>query len=202
MTKDEMMAGFDEVVTDPRLRRPVVDARRPLAAAIAPGGPPPEGLRIGIVGAASPVHSSGFAAALAGGPPIELIPAPVTLPLAEIVARLNAASPPALLGYPTMLRRLGDERRAGRLRIAPRSVTAMSELLIPADARRHRRGVRRAASSTCSSPPRGSSGTASPAAGCSASPATCASPSWSTPATGPARPAPRRPRCSSPTCIT
>ncbi len=134
MTKDEMMAGFDEVVTDPRLRRPVVDARRPLAAAIAPGGPPPEGLRIGIVGAASPVHSSGFAAALAGGPPIELIPAPVTLPLAEIVARLNAASPPALLGYPTMLRRLGDERRAGRLRIAPRSVTAMSELLIPADA--------------------------------------------------------------------
>ena len=180
MTKDEMMAGFDEVVTDPRLRRPVVDAhlaasvsepsllfgeyvclasggssgvrgvfvqtlseyaefimsiaRRPMAAAIAAGGPPPGGLRVGIVGAASPVHSSGFAAALAGGPPVELIPAPVTLPLAEIVARLNAASPPALLGYPTMLRRLGDERRAGRLRIAPRSVTAMSELLIQADA--------------------------------------------------------------------
>ena len=44
MTKDEMMAGFDEVVTDPRLRR-LVDARRPLAAAIAAGGPPPGGLR-------------------------------------------------------------------------------------------------------------------------------------------------------------
>ena len=166
-----MMAGFDEVVTDPRLRRPVVDAhlaasvsepsllfdeyvclasggssglrgafvqtlseyaeftasiaRRSLAAAIAAGGPPPEGLRVGIVGAASPAHSSGFAAALAGGPPVELIPAPVTLPLAEIVVRLNAARPPALLGYPTMLRRLAAERREGRLRIAPTSVVTI-----------------------------------------------------------------------------
>jgi phenylacetate-CoA ligase len=182
MTKTEMMAEFDDVVTDPRLRRPVVDAhlaasvsepsllfgeyvclasggssglrgvfvqtlgeyaefttsvvRRVMAAAIAAGGPPPGGLRVAMIGAASPVHSSGFAAAVADGPPIRLIPAPVTLPLAEIVERLNAADPPALLGYPTMLRRLAGEQRAGRLRIAPRSITAMGELLNPADAER------------------------------------------------------------------
>ena len=37
--------------------------RRFMAAAIAAGGPPPEGLVIGIVGAGSPVHSSGLGAA-------------------------------------------------------------------------------------------------------------------------------------------
>jgi len=180
MTKDQMMAEFGDVVTDPRLRRSVVDehlaasvsepglllgeyvclasggssglrgvfvqtlseyaeftmsvARRPMAAAIAAGGPPPEGLRVAMVGAASPVHSSGFAAAVADGPPVHIIPAPVTLPLAEIVARLNAAGAPALLGYPTMLRQLAGERRAGRLRIAPTSVTTLGEPLTPADA--------------------------------------------------------------------
>src|SRR5512142_1425268 len=61
--------------------------RRAMAAALAaPGGPPPEGLVIGIVGAASAVHSSGLAAVTATGPPIRLVPAPARLPVAEIVA--------------------------------------------------------------------------------------------------------------------
>jgi phenylacetate-CoA ligase len=70
---------------------------------------------------------------VATGPPVRLIPAPATLPLAEMVARLNAAAPPALLGYPSKLAELAREKLAGRLTIAVRSVTSISELLTPAD---------------------------------------------------------------------
>ncbi|MBV9336185.1 MAG: hypothetical protein JO243_09865, partial [Solirubrobacterales bacterium] len=54
--------------------------RRPMARAIRAGGPPPGGLTLGIIAAAAPVHSSGFNAALATGPPVRLIHAPATLP--------------------------------------------------------------------------------------------------------------------------
>jgi len=179
MTKSQMMADFDDVVTDRRLSRRLAErhlaasARQPgllldqyvclasggssglrgifvqmlgeyadfvaslvrpgYARALAAGGPPPTGLVLGIVAAASPVHSSGFGAAVAAGPPVTLIPAPATLPLPQIVARLNAAAPPALLGYASKLAELAREQLAGRLRIAPRSVTSVAELLTPAD---------------------------------------------------------------------
>jgi phenylacetate-CoA ligase len=184
MTKSQMMAEFDDVVTDRRLSRRLAErhlaasARQPgllldeyvclasggssglrgifvqtlgeyadfvasvvrpgYARALAAGGPPPGGpapggLVLGIVAAASPVHSSGFGAAVAAAPPVTLIPAPATLPLPEIIARLNAAQPPALLGYASKLAELAREQLAGRLRIAPRSVTSIAELLTPAD---------------------------------------------------------------------
>ena len=107
--------------------------RRPMAAAIASGGPPPEGLVIGIVGAGSPVHSSGLAAATAIRPPVRLVPAPASLPTAEIVRRLNAAQPPALLAYAAKLAELAREQREGRLRLNLRSVTSMSESISPAE---------------------------------------------------------------------
>jgi phenylacetate-CoA ligase len=179
MTKGQMMASFDDVVTDPRLSRRLAEqhlaasAHQPgllldqyvclasggssglrgvfvqrlgefadfvaslvrpgYARALAAGGPPPAGLVLGLVAAASPVHSSGFGAAVAVGPAVTLIPAPATLPLPQIVARLNAAQPPALLGYASKLAELAGEQLAGRLRITPRSVTALAELLTPAD---------------------------------------------------------------------
>jgi len=179
MTKSQMMAEFDDVVTDRRLSRRLAErhlaasARPPgllldeyvclasggssglrgifvqtlgefadfvasvvrpgYARALAAGGPPPGGLVLGIVAAASPVHSSGFGAAVATGPPVTLIPAPATLPLPEIIARLNAAQPPALLGYASKLAELAREQLAGQLRIAPRWVTSIAELLTPAD---------------------------------------------------------------------
>ena len=179
MTKSQMMDSFDDVLTDRRLNRGLVEAHlaacqrepdllfdryvclasggssgqrgifvqtlgewldfvaslvRPgYARALAAGGPPPEGLVLGIVAAASPVHSSGFGAAVAVGPPWRLIPAPATLPLAEIVARLNNAQPPALSGYPSKLAELAAEQLEGRLRIAPRSVMAVGELLTDPD---------------------------------------------------------------------
>jgi phenylacetate-coenzyme A ligase PaaK-like adenylate-forming protein len=107
-------------------------ARGPLAQINAQGGPPPDGMQIGTVGAASPVHSSAWAATCSGYP-VRFTPAPATLPLAELVARLNAANPPALQGYPALLTQLAGERLAGRLRIAPRSVTSMGETLSSRD---------------------------------------------------------------------
>ncbi|HEX5295975.1 MAG TPA: hypothetical protein VFW50_03215 [Streptosporangiaceae bacterium] len=107
--------------------------RRAMAAAAAGGGLPPEGLFIGIVGAATAVHSSGLAAATATRPPVRMTPAPASLPVAEIVARLNAAQPPSLLAYATKLPELAREQRAGRLRLNLRSVTSMSEAITPAE---------------------------------------------------------------------
>jgi phenylacetate-coenzyme A ligase PaaK-like adenylate-forming protein len=107
--------------------------RRAMAAAAAGGGLPPDGLFIGIVGAATAVHSSGLAAATATRPPVRMVPAPASLPVAEIVARLNAAQPPSLLAYATKLPELAREQRAGRLRLNLRSVTSMSEAIAPAE---------------------------------------------------------------------
>lgn len=100
------------------------DATRPPAAA-----PPP--LTIGFVAAASPVHATGLVSRLMAGSPATFIPVPVTLRLAEIVSRLNDAQPPLLYGYPSMLARLAREQQAGRLRIAPTSITCTSETLLP-----------------------------------------------------------------------
>jgi phenylacetate-coenzyme A ligase PaaK-like adenylate-forming protein len=107
--------------------------RRAMAAAVAAGGPPPEGLVIGMVGAGSPVHSSGLAAVMATQPPVRLVAAPASLPTAEIVRRLNEAQPPSLLAYAAKLAELAREQREGRLRLNLRSVTSMSESISPAE---------------------------------------------------------------------
>jgi phenylacetate-coenzyme A ligase PaaK-like adenylate-forming protein len=105
---------------------------RSLAAGlVAAGGPPPGGLRIAFVCAPSAVHATGTASAFTAGPglPFHFIGVPATLPVPEIVARLNALQAPALAGYPTMLARLATERRAGRLHISPQHVSVSSEML-------------------------------------------------------------------------
>ena len=107
--------------------------RRGMAAALAAGGPPPEGLVIGMVGAGSPVHSSGLAAVIATRPPVRLVPAPASLPVAEIVRRLNAAQPPHLLAYAAKLAELAAEQRDGRLQLNLRSVSSMSEAISMAE---------------------------------------------------------------------
>jgi phenylacetate-coenzyme A ligase PaaK-like adenylate-forming protein len=107
--------------------------RRTMAAAMTSGGPPPDGLAIGLVGAGTPVHSSGLAAVTATGPPVRMIPAPASVPTAEIVRRLNDARPPALIAYAAKLAELAREQRDGRLRLNLRSVTSMSEAISPAE---------------------------------------------------------------------
>ena len=179
MTKAHLMSSFDDVVTDRRLERHLVEEhlssskhdpslvldeyvclasggssgvrgvfvqtvkeytdmggsfmRRAVARGIAAGGPAPGGSLIAYVAAGSPIHSTGFGAATATEGPVRFVAVPATLPLAEIVARLNALQPAALSGYPSRLAQLARESQAGRLRIAPQSVTASSEMLTPQD---------------------------------------------------------------------
>jgi phenylacetate-coenzyme A ligase PaaK-like adenylate-forming protein len=107
---------------------------RPLMAQLpASGGPPPGGMRIAMVAAASAVHATGSTPALTAGDrmPFRFLSVPVTLPLPQMVERLNALQAPGLSGYPSMLARLAAERLAGRLRIAPQAVTSTSETLLP-----------------------------------------------------------------------
>ena len=179
MSKAEMMASLDDVFTDRRLNRRLVEAalaataaepvpifgnytalasggvsgqrgvfvsdpeatvgfilsgfRPAMARLAAVGGPPPQGLTIALVAAASAVHGtrSGLAWIEGGASPFRAIPVPVTLPLTEIVERLNALQPAFLYAYASMMARLAAEQGAGRLRIAPMSVNTNSEMLFP-----------------------------------------------------------------------
>ena len=108
-------------------------SRWQMARILALGGPPPGGLPIVMVGAASAVHVTGSAPAWSAGAqtPFRFIAVPATLPVAEIVQRLNSLRPPVLYGYAAMLGRLAAEQHAGRLRIAPVAVTTTSETLTP-----------------------------------------------------------------------
>jgi phenylacetate-coenzyme A ligase PaaK-like adenylate-forming protein len=85
--------------------------RRAMAAAVAAAGRlPPEGLVIGMVGAGSPVHSSGLGCVTATRPP-------------------NAAQPPNLLAYAAKLAELAREQRDGRLKLNLRSVASFAEAI-------------------------------------------------------------------------
>src|SRR5262249_52930762 len=54
-----------------------------------------------------------------------------TLPIAEIVERLNALQPKTLNGYASILALLAGEARAGRLTIAPTRIITCGEPLLP-----------------------------------------------------------------------
>jgi phenylacetate-coenzyme A ligase PaaK-like adenylate-forming protein len=56
---------------------------------------------------------------------------PATLPLKEIIIRLNDLQPVILTGYPSLLYELALRARGGELRIAPRVVGPNSEPLLP-----------------------------------------------------------------------
>ena len=83
------------------------------------------------IGAPSPVHMSyrfhaEFRAARPGAPTLF-----VTSPIEEIVAGLNAYQPDYLNAYPSLIRRLAEEQRAGRLKIAPKLFRSAAEALAP-----------------------------------------------------------------------
>jgi phenylacetate-coenzyme A ligase PaaK-like adenylate-forming protein len=94
------------------------------------GGPPGEG-EIALIASGSAVHSTGAARAwTAGSSFIRFSSVPVTLPLPEMVERLDALQPVGLYGYPSVIARLAREQREGRLRIAPESIRTTSENLV------------------------------------------------------------------------
>jgi phenylacetate-CoA ligase len=105
--------------------------RVPMRRMLLAGGPPPGGVTVAMVAAASAVHATGAGPAWTAGGERRFVSVPVTLPLSEIVERLNALQPDGLFGYPSILARLAAEQREGRLRIKPAGVTSTSENLLP-----------------------------------------------------------------------
>jgi phenylacetate-coenzyme A ligase PaaK-like adenylate-forming protein len=105
--------------------------RYPMRQMLRAGGPPPGGITVAMVAAASAVHATGAGPAWTAGGLFRFVSVPVTLPLSEIVERLNALQPDGVFGYPSVLARLAVEQREGRLRIAPKGVTCSSENLLP-----------------------------------------------------------------------
>jgi phenylacetate-coenzyme A ligase PaaK-like adenylate-forming protein len=105
---------------------------RPAVARSSAGGDSQRKIFIAVVAAPSPIHASGLATAAITAP-VRLVAVPATLPVAEMVRRLNDLQPPVLAGYPTMLAMLAGEQAAGRLNIAPVAVTSSSEQLTDSD---------------------------------------------------------------------
>jgi phenylacetate-coenzyme A ligase PaaK-like adenylate-forming protein len=176
MTKDDLMANWDQVVTDRRLTLDLVE--RHLAGldgdaylfdelhAVASGGstgrrgvfaygwrewavawagfmrtsvadlaatPELAGqpVKMAMVGARNATHMTSALPQTFANPRVDVAGFPVTQPIGQIVAGLNAYQPWALMGYPSMLALLAVEARAGRLRIRPRRITTTSEPLLP-----------------------------------------------------------------------
>ena len=85
---------------------------------------------IAVVAASSPTHiSAALSKTFSTGANARHL-FPVSLPLGEIVSGLNVLQPTVLMGYSSFLPRLAHEARAGRLRIAPRRIIAISEPLL------------------------------------------------------------------------
>ena len=196
MTKDDLMANWDGVVTDPRLTLDLVEGHlaglgrrlpvRPLPRRRlrrlhrAPGdlrlrlagmgggyagflrtsvwdrAVTPElaavPMRIAMVGARNATHMTSAMPQTFANPSVDIALFPVTQPIDQIVAGLNAYQPLALMGYPSMLALLA-ETRAGRLRILPKRITTTSEPLLP-EVRRALTESFRAPWPTCTGPPR------------------------------------------------
>ena len=178
MTKTEMMAQFDDVVTDRRLTRAGIEAhlagigeqpelylddylilvsggssglrgmyayhRADLAeylAGIVRGGmakvaamvgwPPPEPIPTAVVAAPTAAHATRATVAVMEGTVAAVTYAPVTMPFDTIVDLVQQTQPLLLAGYATMIARLADAQRMGRLSITPLMVLVSSEQLTP-----------------------------------------------------------------------
>ena len=86
---------------------------------------------LAVIAADRPTHQTSSLAQTFSSPIVRTHRFPITLPLAHIVAGLNQTQPTTLTGYSSGLFLLAHEALAGRLRIAPQTVTVTSEPLLP-----------------------------------------------------------------------
>lgn len=84
-----------------------------------------------IVAADKPSHGSSALSQTFSNPEVTIERIPITLPIDEVVTRLNKAAPTTLRGYPSALHQLSDEAQAGRLRIIPLRLRCVGEPLLP-----------------------------------------------------------------------
>lgn len=81
-------------------------------------------LRLAVVSTTAPWHQSAVVGASLKGPLVPTLRLDATKPMPNIVGELNAFLPESLVAYAGMAERLAREQLAGRLRIAPRTVSA------------------------------------------------------------------------------
>jgi phenylacetate-CoA ligase len=93
-------------------------------------------LRWAALGGGSPAHMSRRGAQTMDVGLHRMLSLPVTLPLPEIVRALNRFQPDTVTVFPSMAVLLAGEQLAGRLRLAPRTMTTTSELRTPEAAAR------------------------------------------------------------------
>jgi phenylacetate-CoA ligase len=86
-------------------------------------------LRVAMVSSRVPTHQSAVVGASLRSRFVSTLRLDATDPLSQTIAALNSFQPRLLVGYPSALRPLAAEQRAGRLSIAPQSVMSASEVL-------------------------------------------------------------------------
>jgi len=86
-------------------------------------------VRMAVVSSTAPWHRSARVAATVRSPLVDSYRLDASVPLAQIVARLNQLQPQVLVAYASMLRMLAEEQLAGRLQLAPQAVNSASEPL-------------------------------------------------------------------------
>src|SRR6266852_5191968 len=132
MTKDDLMANFDEIVYDwdgwiTAYLGTVRHLLRELAAWPEAAHPP----LAAMVGSGTATHMMYAAGRTFSTPQLATRAFAVAQPVQELVAGLGDCQPDLLFGYASALHPLAREARAGRLRIAPRFVISTSEPLLP-----------------------------------------------------------------------
>ena len=93
-------------------------------------------LKLAAIGGGSPAHMSRRGARTLDVGVHRILSLPVTRPVAELVAALNAFDPDVLNVYPSMGVLLAEEQLAGRLRLSLRTLSTSSELRTPEAAAR------------------------------------------------------------------
>jgi phenylacetate-CoA ligase len=91
----------------------------------------PRRFRMAIVGGASPSHMSRQGSATLGIGVNRFLGLPLTLPVEQMVERLNHFRPEYLNAYPSVAVRLAEEQLAGRLRLSLTMMSTSSELRTP-----------------------------------------------------------------------
>jgi phenylacetate-CoA ligase len=93
-------------------------------------------LKLAAIGGGSPAHMSRRGAQTLDVGLHRILSLPVTRPVGELVAALNAFDPDVLNVYPSMGVLLAEEQLAGRLRLSLRTMSTSSELRTPEAAAR------------------------------------------------------------------
>jgi putative adenylate-forming enzyme len=83
------------------------------------------------IGAPTPLHMTNRLFAELGPRRADMPRVAVTTPLPELVDALERSRPDAVITYPSLIRQLAEAQLAGRLRIAPHTLSSVAETLTP-----------------------------------------------------------------------